>query len=89
MIESVAVLRQKLEALGSGLLVTRESPEEFLIKVIGPGKTTVVYQQEICDEEQRVEKALIAKLNANDSVKFVPLVGQTLLHLEDLPSDFI
>jgi hypothetical protein len=44
MIESVAVLRYNLEALGSGLLVTRESPEEFLRKVTGPGKTTIVYQ---------------------------------------------
>ena len=54
--ESVINMREKLEGLGSHLLVTTEKPEIFLPKLILPdGDNALVYQQEICKEELDVE----------------------------------
>ena len=58
-LESVAEFRNKLKALGSGLMVAHEQPEVFIKKLMDRTlQTTVVYQQEVCDEERRVENAL-------------------------------
>ena len=81
-----------MKALGSGLLVSHETPEEFLKKLLG-GKeltTTVVYQQEICDEERRVENNLREKLLDDKvplDVDFVSVWGSTLHHIDDMPYD--
>lgn len=57
--ESVSNLRAKLESIGSHLLVTAEKPEVFLPKLIDPeALNTLVYQEEICSEELRVEDAV-------------------------------
>jgi deoxyribodipyrimidine photolyase len=48
-----------LKALGSGLLVAHDQPEVFIKELMDRTlQTTVVYQQEVCDEERRVENAL-------------------------------
>jgi deoxyribodipyrimidine photo-lyase len=58
-LESVAEFRRKLKSLGSGLLVAHDQPEVFIKKLMDRTlQTTVVYQQEVCDEERRVENAL-------------------------------
>ena len=58
-LESVAEFRRKLKALGSGLLVAHDQPEVFIKELVDRTlQTTVVYQQEVCDEERRVENAL-------------------------------
>jgi hypothetical protein len=46
------------------LLVAHAKPEEFLLKLIAesPMNTTVVYQQEICSEERKVEDNVIETL---------------------------
>lgn len=87
-LETVAEFRQKLTSLGSGLLVAHEKPEDFISQLISQEKgrrTTVVYQQEVCDEERRVENALKAKLPKGTD--FVNIWGSTLHHIDDLPYD--
>lgn len=56
-LESVECLRKNLKAIGSELLVSMEKPEIFIPKLISKDhRNVVVYQQEICDEELRVER---------------------------------
>lgn len=84
--------RNKLTSLGSGLLVAHDKPEDFIKKLM-PAKgirTTVVYQQEVCDEERRVENALKTKLQEGMppfGIDFVNLWGSTLHHIDDLSYD--
>lgn len=48
--------------------------------------TTVVYQQEICSEERKVEDTVIdTLLKAQKEINFVSLWGSTLHHIDDLP----
>jgi len=55
-LESVNAFREKLEDLGSGLMVSNDRPEDFLEQLINPNwHTTVVYQQETCSQELTVE----------------------------------
>jgi deoxyribodipyrimidine photo-lyase len=57
--ESVVNMREKLESLGSHLLVTTEKPEDFLPRLLRPDiDNTLVYQQEICKEELDIEAAV-------------------------------
>lgn len=90
-LETVAEFRTKLTSLGSGLMVAHETPEEFIAKVVSQDKsvkTTVVYQQEVMDEERRVENALKKKLKeGGNSVDFVSIWGSTLHHIDDMPYD--
>ena len=92
-LESVVEFRQKLQELGSGLLVAHEKPEDFIKKLMPASgvHTTVVFQQEVCDEERRVENALKENLLGSgktpSSVDFVNLWGSTLHHIDDMPYD--
>ena len=64
------------------------TPEDFLLKLIAesPMNTTVVYQQEICSEERKVEDTVIETLQkAQKEINFVSLWGSTLHHIDDLP----
>jgi hypothetical protein len=57
--ESVINMREKLEAIGSKLLVTTEKPEDFLPKLLrSDAENALVYQQEICKEEIDIEQAV-------------------------------
>ena len=87
-LETVTGLRKNLESIGSGLLDSHEKPETFLNQLISGGdiKTTVVYQQEICSEELRVENQVISEIQAqHKNVDFVSVWGSTLHHIDDLP----
>jgi deoxyribodipyrimidine photo-lyase len=46
--ESVKNLRESLESIGSGLVVTHDKPEEFIPKLCGSGQNTLIYQEEVC-----------------------------------------
>ena len=48
-----------MKAVGSGLLVYYDKPENVIPKLISKNKyTTVVYSREICPDEIKVEKIL-------------------------------
>ena len=54
--ETVQQFRSDLKGIGSGLLVAHDKPEKFISKLIDPScVNTIVYQQETCDEELKVE----------------------------------
>jgi deoxyribodipyrimidine photo-lyase len=87
-LETVISLRASLESVGSNLFVSHAKPEDFLLKLIAdsPMNTTVVYQQEICSEERKVEDNVIDALSkAVKEINFVSLWGATLHHIDDLP----
>jgi deoxyribodipyrimidine photo-lyase len=87
-IEAVNSLRESLEKIDSNLLVSHAKPEDFLLKLVAqsPMNTTVVFQQEICSEERKVEdKVIESLLKANKDINFVSLWGSTLHHIDDLP----
>lgn len=55
-VETVSSLRESLKAIGSQLLITNESPEVFIPRLISEeGKTTIAFQEEVCSEEREVE----------------------------------
>jgi len=58
-IETADQFRNSLQAVGSDLYLAHEKPEDFILRLVydeSPKvKTTIVYQQEICSEEIRVE----------------------------------
>jgi len=63
-IESVFDLRQRLNNLGSHLLISNERPEDFISKLISKNANNyIIYQQEICHEELKIEKSLVANLS--------------------------
>jgi deoxyribodipyrimidine photo-lyase len=80
-------MREKLEALGSRLLVTLEKPEEFLPKLMSnSGENSLVYQEEICKQELDVEAAVKAALHKKDpKVHIESIWGSTIYHKDDLP----
>lgn len=58
-VESVSNFRERLEKVGSKLLVTMEHPEDFLPTLLGEDcDNHIIYQQEICSEELAVEEAV-------------------------------
>ena len=82
-IESVQDLRNNLQQLGSGLLVSMEQPELFLPKLINPEMdTTVVFSAETCSEERKVEDDLE---KAMAGCSFVDVWGNTMVHIDDFP----
>ena len=84
LLETADNLRENLKGINSNLLVSTELPEDFLPKLLEEGvDTTVVYQEEICSEELRVEKAVKEALQGKAEVK--SLWGSTLYNIEDLP----
>lgn len=58
--ESVQCLRDNLKSIGSNLILTNEEPESYLAKLVSAdAHNVVVYQQEICHEELKVEEGLV------------------------------
>jgi deoxyribodipyrimidine photo-lyase len=85
LLESVADLRQSLQALGSDLLVRVGQPESIipaLAKALAI--ETVVWHQEVMAEEVAVESALETKLAAL-GVRRQVYWGATLYHPDNLP----
>ena len=80
-IEGVKCLRKNLEQIGSQLMVSNEKPEDFLGKLMQKTQSsyTVIYQKEVCPEEQRVE-AKVKALNC----KVQEVWNSTLMHEDDL-----
>lgn len=82
--ESVQNLRNSLEAIGSGLLVCHEKPEDFIPKLVSKGLTnTLLYQEEVCSEELKVESSLTKRLK-NLKCGAQTRWGSTIYHYEDL-----
>ena len=82
MLESVQDLRNGLEKKGSGLLVSHSKPEEFIPSLLGPEQNTLIYQEEVCSEELKVEHALSKRLGKNCTIE--TRWGSTIYHYEDL-----
>jgi len=83
-IESVADLRQSLEKKGSKLLVSTEKPEEFFAKLLkdanSKNPSKLVYQEEVCSEEQTVAKKVEKLFETSEAIW-----GSTMYDLKDLP----
>ncbi len=85
LIESVKDLRNSLQQLGSNLIVRKGLPEKVISAIAEQLKVdTVYYQQEVTDEEIKVEKALKKALSAK-GIKTKSFWEATLYLLEDLP----
>lgn len=93
MLETVSKLRADLRDLGSNLILATEQPEDFIPKLLDQeSENIVVYQQEICDEELKIEQALISSVNSmarknSISASVESVWGSTLHHLDDMPYD--
>ncbi|ORX90230.1 cryptochrome [Basidiobolus meristosporus CBS 931.73] len=86
LVESVLNLKTNLKKLGSELLIALEPPEEFLPRVADEllpeyDVEAVYLQEEVTDEEIRVQQKLIHRMNA----PVESFHGATLVHPEDLP----
>lgn len=87
LLDSVADLRRSLQALGSNLIVRVGQPEQVipdLVKTLGI--EAVYWHEEVTAEEQAVDDALTAKLDAL-GVKTEIYWGATLYHPDNLPFD--
>jgi deoxyribodipyrimidine photo-lyase len=64
-------------------------PEVFLPKLLREkGEHALVYQQEICKEEQDVEYYVEEALKKKTrGIKFERVWGSTIYHIDDLPMD--
>ena len=73
-----------MQQIGSNLLVSSQKPEDFLVQLLNKDcQNAVIYQQEICSEELKVEanvKAAMKKYNA----RVESIWGSTLYHIDDL-----
>jgi len=86
-LEALEDLRNSLNKIGSGLVVTKEMPEHFIPSLLSADKhNLVVFQQEVCSEELAVEANLVQSLReTGHSVAVKSLWGSTLHHIHDLP----
>ena len=89
LIETVEDFRRNLKGLGSGLLVSQDTPEEFLKSLVNPAlQTTLVFQAETSDEEVKIEALVREKMReADPACNIVSIWGSTLHHMDDLPYD--
>jgi len=84
-IESVIVLRQSLQQLGSELMVFIGKPEEVIPALcLKLGVQSVYYHKEAVSEEIHAEQQLEAQL-LKHKILFEGYWGNTLYHPEDLP----
>ena len=85
-IETVKELRERLKAIGTGLLVYNDKPENVLPKLISKGRyTTVVYSREICPNELYVEKEVRKGIrNVDANAIFVGIHSNFLYHVDDV-----
>lgn len=82
-LDSIADLRASLEKKGCKLLVAYDRPEEFigkLTKEMKDCRTKIVYQDEVCSEEQAIEFNVKKHFGSSEAVW-----GSTLYDLNDLP----
>ena len=85
LIESVSDLRSNLKQLGSNLIVRQGLTEEVITEIAEQLKVDAIYyQQEVTEEEIKVEKALKQALSAK-GIKTKSFWEATLYLLEDLP----
>ena len=102
MIESVSELRKNLSTLDWDLLVFNEKPEQAIFDLIkarfdlsrdnGPkiAKTFILFQEDICSEEKKIEEALTTKmvelqtLIVDSDIEVIQYWGNTLWHVDDL-----
>jgi len=81
LVESVAALREDLQALGGDLVVRRGAPEQVLPTLAGEvGARAAYFHRAAGTEERAVEAAL-----ARSSLAVHAFDGATLLHPDDLP----
>lgn len=81
-LESVQNFRDRLEKIGSQLLVTLDKPEDYLPSLIDKDcDNTLVFQDEICSEELAVEQAVKASCK---NAKIVNVWSSTVYHIDDL-----
>ncbi len=87
LLESVENLKQKLQSVGSDLVVRLGPPEVELPKLCPPDGTMTVYaQREVTSEETRAEVAVRRALKRCGS-ELELFWGSTLYHVDDLPFD--
>lgn len=85
LLESVADLRNSLQAIGSSLIIRRGKPEEILPQLAQEFNIThIYYYQEVTAEEIAVEKALKQALKPL-GIALNGFWGHTLYHSERLP----
>jgi deoxyribodipyrimidine photo-lyase len=85
LLEGVADLRSRLQALGSNLVVRIGKPEEILPKLAKEVEAKALYfYEEVASEELRVEAAVIGALEPLE-LEIQSFWGATLFHPEDLP----
>ena len=83
--ESVIDLKMQLKSIGSDLLVYQGTPESIMPKLmLKDAETTVLAQEEVTDEELRVDIGVRRAIKAlGGDLKL--LWGSTLYHKDDLP----
>ncbi|CAK9033189.1 unnamed protein product [Durusdinium trenchii] len=84
LLQSVRVLKRRLRAIGSDLLIQVGKPEELLPKLLAE-KSIVLTQEEVTSEELRVDDALRQALQQKGCEAFEYCWGSTLFHKDDLP----
>lgn len=83
-LECIRDFKARLRALGSDLLVVRGQPEARMGELVrAVGATEVVTEQQIADEERRVD-ARVRTVLASLGAELVEIWGNTLYHLNDL-----
>jgi deoxyribodipyrimidine photo-lyase len=87
LIESLADLRARCQAIGGNLIVRYGAPESVLPALLREvGATVVYYHEEVASEETTVEAEVDAALQAMGASS-IGCWGHTLLHPDDLPFD--
>jgi len=89
LLESVEDLRQTLSKQGTDLIIRHQSPVDAVKDLISRCNSrapvsAIVMQQEITDEEQKVE-ASIQRVADDKNIKFHSFWGLTLYHKSDIP----
>jgi deoxyribodipyrimidine photo-lyase len=85
LLESVVDLKQRLQAIGSDLLIRRGLPEVVIPQLCQElAVSAVYYSREVTSEETQVEAVLESALTKN-GIQFQGVWGHTLYHLDDLP----
>ncbi|KAK9823168.1 hypothetical protein WJX72_000784 [[Myrmecia] bisecta] len=85
LLQCVADLRQRLQDLGSDLIIRIGRPEEVLADLVRKVAAAVVYcHSEVTQEECQVEEQVKAAVSA-EGAKLQSFWGNTLFHIDDLP----
>jgi len=90
LLETIADLRSELKKRGSNLIVRSKGPVDAIAEIIELCKSseapvrTLVYQEEITEEELNVESSL-TKLCRDQSIQVQTFWGLSLFHRDDIP----